>query len=136
MSQISLFLINNLFLMRAIFLFILYFSLQTIKSQTGIIDPYQNPVILIHYSVPELQYYQNNDSLKFKTIRYYYTESFVFESVPCNSCTPKNLADFDVSEYEYLRLKSKRFNRHFEKYGFKLTLLSIDELIYRLPIHN
>ncbi|MCD6019861.1 MAG: hypothetical protein K0S53_2982 [Bacteroidetes bacterium] len=124
---------NNLILMKAFFSILFYLSVLLCKGQKH--NPYQNPVILNHYSVPELQSLQASDTVKYNSIRYYYTSSFIFEPYACNSCNPIAISDFDVSQYEYLRQKSKRYVRHFSKYGFKLTLLSINELTYKLPIH-
>jgi hypothetical protein len=119
---------------------ILLFIISNIKlySQEEIAknpDPYTNPVILKHYSVAELQAIQASDSIKFNSIVYYYTQSFSIEKVDCPTCENVNIAKFDISKYEYLRKKSERYVRHAEKYGFILTLLSIDEMTYKLPIH-
>lgn len=114
------------------FLFSLYFT--NLKGQ-NISNPYQNPIILNHYTVQDLQALEQSDTVKFNSINYYYTASYIFEQSSCTECTPLPASSFDVSQYEYLRLKSKRFTRDFWKYGFKLTLLSIDELTYKLPIH-
>ncbi|MCK6648346.1 MAG: hypothetical protein L6Q66_01710 [Bacteroidia bacterium] len=100
-------------------------------------DPYSNPVILKHYSVSELQQIEASDSVKFNSIIYYYTQSFIIEKVDCPTCEEEvDINKFDISKYEYLRKRSERFVRDAEKYGIKLTLLSIDELVYKLPIHN
>lgn len=98
--------------------------------------PYSNPVLLTHYSEAELGQLYLQDSLKYKTIVYYYTQSFIVEPVTCSECRPFDPQKFDVSEYERFRLQSARFTRSFYKYGFKLTLLSVDELEYKLPLHN
>ncbi|MBI3517983.1 MAG: hypothetical protein HY062_01315 [Bacteroidetes bacterium] len=98
-------------------------------------DPFENRVILNHYSLQELQSIQQTDTLKFNKIVYYFTKSFIFEAQECLKCDPVTSSTFDVSKYEYLRQKSTRYTRSFGKYGFKLTLLSIDELQYKLPIH-
>lgn len=90
--------------------------------------------ILQHYSLQELQTIQQTDSVKYNTIFYYYTQSFIFESVPCN-CQQVSPEEFDISQYEYMRKRKVRFTRHFEKYGFKVTFLAVDELKYKLPIH-
>jgi len=112
-----------------------FFLLPTSKAQVNPIeDPYQNQIIKAHYKTAELHSIQQNDSLKFNSIVYYYTKSFILEKVSCN-CDQIDLLTFDISQYEYLRKKKERYTRHFEKYGFKLTLLSIDELKYKLPIH-
>lgn len=105
-------------------------------AQTSPVDPFQHPVILQHYDALKLATLQQTDTLKFKTIVYYYTQSYIFEAVDDNSPTPQAESTFDVSKYEYLRKKDKRYERYFEKYGFKLTLLSIDELVYKLPIQT
>jgi len=99
-------------------------------------DPFKNPVILTHYSVADLQLMQAQDSVKFQTVVYYYTRSYIIEKISCTDCIEINISTFDVSEYEKFRKKSERYIRVFDKYGFKLTLLSIDELQYKLPIHN
>ncbi len=121
--------------MRLLLYFFFLTSFLQLKSQSGFTDPFQNPVILQHYDAQELTSIRQTDSVKFNTIRYYYTQSFTLEEVSCN-CIPPTPATFDVSNYEYLRKKEVRYERHFEKYGFKLTLLSINELQYQLPIHD
>jgi hypothetical protein len=121
--------------MKAFVFFILLLSIATLKGQI-VSNPYQNSIILNHYSVQDLQSIQQTDSVKFKTICYYYTQSFVFEQTECIGCTSTiTINEFDISQYEYMRQKNKRFTRYFEKYGFKVTFLSIDELSYKLPIH-
>ena len=121
--------------MKFLVLSICYFIALFSNGQTLSSDPFNNPVILNHYTVKDLQLLQKTDTVKFKTIAYYYSESFIFEEVECKNCERIHLASFDVSQYEYLRQKNKRYSRTFEKHGFKLTLLSIDELTYKLPIH-
>ncbi len=117
-------------------LWILFFCcfLQT-KAQTGNPDPFLNYAIRLHYDSLELATMQQNDPVKFNSIRYYYTQSFGFEVTEC-LCTPPSADTFDISQYEYLRKRHVRVERYFEKYGFKLTLLAINEMTYRLPIHN
>jgi len=96
-----------------------------------------NPVVRLHYDSLELVSIHQADSSKFNAIAYYYTQSYLYEITgECPSCTPPPASLFDVSAYEYLRKRNVRVERYFEKYGFKLTLLSINELSYRLPIHN
>jgi hypothetical protein len=108
--------------------------LQT-KAQTGSSDPFQNYAIRLHYDSLELLTIQQSDPSKFNSIQYYYTQSYEFETTEC-LCTPSSADTFDISQYEYLRKKNVRVERYFEKYGFKLTLLAINEMTYRLPIHN
>ncbi len=122
--------------MKLFILIFLYFLSITVKGQVSTSNPFENAVILNHYSVQDLQSLQQNDSTKFKSIIYYYTSSYIFEEKECNDCTPVSAINFDISEYEYLRQKSTRYTKDFWKYGFKLTLLSINELTYKLPIHN
>lgn len=124
------------------FYFILFLSLvfsATLRSQVLLEkypDPFKNKVIVSHYSVYQLEKIRTTDTLKFNTINYYYTQSFIFEPVDCVNCRPINPSDFDITQYEHLRKRSERYTRSFYKYGFKLTLLSMDELTYKLPIHN
>lgn len=125
-------------------LFVVIFNIK-VKSQVATIleadselfdNTFNNPVLLSHYTIDELKQLKLDDSLKFKTINYYYTKSFIIEKIDCNNCLQQDIKSFDVSKYEYLREKQKRRMRVFSKYGFKLTLLSIDELEYKLPIHQ
>lgn len=111
------------------------FSL-TINGQNPASNPFENPIILKHYTAQDLQVLQQTDSVKFQSIVYYYTSSFIFEEKACNDCLPITSTNFDVSEYEYLRQKNSRYTRDFWKYGFKLVLLSTNELTYKLPIHQ
>lgn len=123
--------------MKTFYLVILFCSccLLPVQAQTALTNPFQNFAIRLHYDSLELVSIQQNDSAKFNTIRYYYTQSFIFETTAC-LCTPPSSETFDISQYEYLRKKNVRVERYFEKYGFKLTLLAINEMPYRLPIHN
>jgi hypothetical protein len=119
-----------------IYLWIIFFCcfLQT-KAQTNLTDIFQNYAVRLHYDSLDLATIQQSDSTKFNTIRYYYTQSYLFETTEC-LCTPPSADTFDISQYEYLRKKNVRVERYFEKYGFKLTLVALHELHYRLPIHN
>lgn len=98
-------------------------------------NPFTNQVILSHYSLPELQQLQQTDSIKFKTIVYYYTQSFSVESVICSDCIQTDVNSIDISKFEYLRKKETQYTKDFSKYGFKLTLIATDELEYKMPIH-
>ena len=106
----------------------------TLIDYTGKV--YLNPVILKHYTSEQLHQMEKQDSLKFKTIVYYYTKSFIVEKITCTECRTFMPQHFDVSAYERFRKKSERYSRIWTKYGFKLTLLSIDELTYKLPMYN
>lgn len=124
-------------------LLVFFFLVQAAYSQTKsalskqipVEDPFQNKAILSHYSVAELQSIKDNNIEKFNTIVYYYTESFILEKISCSDCITVDLDEFDVFKFEKFRLKDKRYVREYDKYGAKLTLLSIDELTYKLPIH-
>ncbi len=94
-------------------LIVLCFIALFVNGQNILSDPFKNPVILNHYTTKELQHLQQTDSVKFKKICYYYSQSFIFEEVPCEHCEPVTLTTFDVAQYEYLRQKSKRYTRSF-----------------------
>jgi len=106
---------------------------QTAVTTQPVKDPFSNPVILSHYPIAKLQNIQAVDSVKFNTIVYYYTKSFIVEKIDCVECISTDLSTFDISKYEYLRKRTERFTRDFPKQGFKITLLSIDEQEYKLP---
>jgi hypothetical protein len=121
--------------MRIFFSLLFIYCFLHIQSQTGTQPAFQNYAIAQHYDSLELATIQQTDTAKFSAICYYYMQSYIFETAECN-CTPPSATTFDVSQYEYLRKKNVRSERYFEKYGFKLTLLSVNEMPYRLPIHN
>lgn len=102
---------------------------------TAKFSPYTSPVLLKHYTAAELHAMETSDTLKFKTIIYYYTQSYIAKPVTCTGCNTFVPDQFDVFEYERFRKKSSRYHRVWTKYGFELTLLSINELKYKLPIH-
>ncbi|MGZ3862722.1 MAG: hypothetical protein ACXVPN_15590 [Bacteroidia bacterium] len=106
------------------------------QSADAKFNPFQHYVLLKHYTEAELQAMASSDTLKYKTVIYYYTQSYIAEPVTCAGCATFDPARFDVFEYERFRKKSSRYSRVWTKYGFKLTLLSIDELKYKLPIHT
>lgn len=115
-----------------IFQFVLYTPAQA-QSST---DPFSNPVILKYYSATDLQEIQQCCPEKFQTITYYYTQSFIVEPIACSECTPIDLHNFDISQYEYLRKTDELFTRDFDKYGFRLTLLPISQLTHRTPMQQ
>lgn len=84
----------------------------------------------------DLQNLKTQDSVKYNTIIYYYTNSFIIEKISCADCIDVDITLFDVSVYENLRLQNERYTRIVEKFGVKVTLLSVDELVYKMPIHN
>ncbi len=99
------------------------------------IDPYTHPIILSHYSTSDLLMLETTDSIRFKTIVYYYTQSFILEKIDCFDCLQVDLRYFDVSKVESFRKKNERYERIVDKYGVKMTLLATDELVYKMPIH-
>ncbi len=62
-----------------------------VYGQTVSSNPFENTVILNHYSAQDLQSLQQNDSTKFKSIIYYYTSSYIFEETECNNCIPVSI---------------------------------------------
>lgn len=124
--------------MRNIFIFLFSVVCTTSFAQVNgekLTDPFRNQVILKHYTVDQLTQLQNTDSIKFNTIVYYYTKSFLLIPIECFDCVKPDISKFDVSKYEKYRQQSTRYEREFDKYGYKLILLSVDELIYKMPIH-
>ena len=77
-----------------------------------------------------------SDTAKFNTIVYYYTRSFMAEAIDCSDCLSFDPLTFDVSVFEHMRKANERYIRVYDKYGFRLTLLSTAEMQYTLPIHN
>lgn len=125
------------FLLVISFAFILPSNAQTqLPSPPVTINDYWGPVVLSHYTPVQLAIIKNNDTTKYNTILYYYQQSFIIEPIACSDCILKPLDEVDVSEFEKFRMQSTRFVREYDKYGFRITLLSIDELLYRLPMHN
>lgn len=116
-------------------------NIQIGKAQTTLeLDPTfpikNDHVIFKHYTKNQLLEIQQTDTLKLRTIIYYYTKSFILTPISCTNCVEYDLEKFDVSKVEKYRLKTERYEHDFEKYGVHLTLLSIDELEYKLPIHQ
>lgn len=94
-------------------------------------------VLLKHYTAAELDDIRTTDSLKYKTLVYYYANSFIIEKFSCTDCVPVNdFSDFDVSKYEKFRKQSERHAIPFAKYGYRLVLLSTDELMYKIPVQQ
>lgn len=94
-----------------------------------------DPRLLNHYSVIQLDDIRANDTVKFNTIVYYYTQSFTTEVFQCNGCGTQDTLTFDIEPYEYLRKPHERVTVKL-KSGIILTLLATDELLYRTPIQQ
>lgn len=120
----------------SILLFLIYLFVNKPSFSQSIIQ-IDSSVVSLHYSNNQLLDLQQNNPEKYNSIFYYYLNSFIVEELTCNNCDNSiDLKMIDISNYEIFRLKSKRYEREFQKFGFKLILLSIDELEYKLPIHN
>lgn len=89
--------------------------------------------LLNYYSEADLIDLEKNNPQKYNVIYKYYTSSYLFEKTECSGCIETDAATFDVSAYESFRKKSERVIIVQNKYGFKLTLLAIDELDYTMP---
>lgn len=113
-----------------IFISIVFFSIAKVNAQSDF-----DSRLLNHYSPEDLTFLQANDSVKFNTISYYYTQSYFVEIVPCNQCVVTDTATFDIWIYESLRKQNERVVK-IVKYGIKLTLLATDELIYLMPFQQ
>lgn len=92
-------------------------------------------ILLQHYTTAQLDTIQQNDPVKYAALVYYYTKSFILEPIPCSDCITVDPSLFDITRFERFRKKSTRYVREYDKYGFRLTLLSVDEMLYKLPIH-
>jgi hypothetical protein len=92
-----------------------------------------DPRVLTYYSVEELNDIKANDPEKFTTIVYYYTQSYLLQIVDCFECNPVDPSKFDISRYEGLRKKSTTVVYDNDKEGFKLILLPVNSLEYKLP---
>lgn len=109
------------------------FTAASLFAQGSSSSPERDARLLNHYSREELNEIEAKDPQKFKTIEYYYTRSFIVENIACVECTPRDTATFDISDFEHLRQQSERVVMTYKKYGIKLTLLSVDELTYKMP---
>jgi hypothetical protein len=110
--------------------FLLLFSLKSL-AQVDLSKALTNPVIRKNYAVEELVKYYNESPDKFKQRYLYYTASFIVQS-QSNEYTEHAFTDsikdnFDVSLYEFNRKEKERFDRHYDKLGFSLILLSREE---------
>jgi hypothetical protein len=76
------------------------------------------------------------DSVKFKQLDYYFKKSFILEYIACSNCQKFDPTFFSVLPYEMFREGKSRYVRVYDKYGFKLTLLSLDELEFVLPFQE
>ena len=94
-----------------------------------------NAVISSYYTDADLDEMANLAPQKLEAVWYYYTRSYILEILKCDDCLPFDPAHFDINKYEHLRQKDSRRIKNDPKYGFRLTLLSTEELEYKLTIH-
>ncbi|MBX7096048.1 MAG: hypothetical protein K1X56_15170, partial [Flavobacteriales bacterium] len=107
------------------------YSQITVGPKDNLTESKYDSRLLMHYSAEELNDFKINNSLKFTTIEYYYTRSYIFEALSCTNCEPISLKEFDISKFEDYRLPNSRYELTLEKLGCKITLLSIDEMEYK-----
>jgi hypothetical protein len=91
---------------------------------------------MMHYTQEQLEELAVQDTVQLNSIVYYFTASFIVESVQCFDCIPFDSTTFDVSRFEHLRKQDTVYTRTFGKYGFRLTLVPIDQLPYTYEIHQ
>lgn len=113
-----------------IYTFLLLFFMGVLYSQN-----YDNR-LLNHYSEDELNDLKTNNIEKYNTIHYYYTQSYSIETYSCEECLQIDLSTFDISKYEYFRKQSEVAVFDNTKYGIRISLVPIDLLLYKLPIHT
>lgn len=90
-----------------------------------------------HYSASEIQQMKSASPEKYTSLDYYYNRSFIIEgSLREGAIFLDPYTDFDVSKVEHLRHTTERISFPYRKSGYTITLLSIEELEYRLPIHE
>ncbi|MBS1634581.1 MAG: hypothetical protein JST26_01575 [Bacteroidetes bacterium] len=89
-----------------------------------------NPSILKHYSASYLDSLRQSDFGKFSYLVIQYTASFKMDTAGHAPGTfdASYIANFNIGDYEHNRLYNDRFIRDYDKYGFKLTLMSIREM--------
>jgi hypothetical protein len=106
------------------------------NGQTTAAAAMQHPVILKYYTPAQLTYMEQNDTAELASIIYYFTKSFIVVPIECTDCIPFDSTNFDVTKYEHLRLRDDTYIRTFDKYGFKLILVPINQLPYQYAIHS
>lgn len=119
--------LNMSFKRNIFFVFVIITSFSFAQSSQKKIEKniFENPVILSHYSLTDLK---EISPQKREAIYFYFTQSYILDSIACSECRPFSPETFDVSKFEQFRKQSERYIRTYSKYGFKLTLLSKDEL--------
>jgi hypothetical protein len=95
-----------------------------------------HPVIMKYYTPEQLQYLEQHDTTELKSIIYFFTQSFIVTPIQCGDCVPFDSLNFDIMQYEHLRQKDQAYIRTFDKYGFKLVILPVNQLPYVYGIHQ
>jgi hypothetical protein len=85
-------------------------------------------IINKHYTPREVSHMFRYLPQKYVYIKQYYMNSFIFESVSCGGCTAVPEYLYDVSEDESLRQLGQRTYIDRSARGYKVTLLSKNEL--------
>jgi hypothetical protein len=119
---------------RIVLFFLLVASL-TLKSQILNSNIEIDSIIVKNYGWAEYPALVQ-DSVKYRLLKYYHTQSFIVEYLACTDCIKIDFDKFDILPFESLRQESTRYIRNYDKYGFKLTLLARTELLYLMPIQQ
>lgn len=113
----------------------IFLSWNKLSAQT-VAEAMTHPVIMKYYTQEQLLEIEANDSTELKSIIYYFTQSFTVIPIECDDCLPFDSLNFDIMKFEYLRQKEQTYIRTFDKYGFKLILLPVNQLPYVYAIHQ
>lgn len=117
-----------------IFLGILVFSQEQPIEETNLTFNYSSR-LLVHYSAAELNEMRLSEPDKFKACLYYHTESYNVRELQNGEPLSIDLNTFDITPYERFRHPTETVIKTNWKKGFSIQLISIDQLVYKLPIH-
>ena len=92
--------------------------------------------LLLNYSEKELMEMSDIESEKFQKISYYYLNSYTIENIQIDEQVPFDINQFDISKYEKFRHKTDVIEKLDFKRGVKISLIPIDSMEYKLPIHE
>jgi hypothetical protein len=91
--------------------------------------------LLNDYTSEQLDEIRVQDPEMYTALNYYYTQSYVLEIVECQECTPVDPATFNIGQWEILRQREDYRIWTNYKRGFKITLIPISKMEYKLPVH-
>lgn len=94
-----------------------------------------DPRMLHDYTVEQLDEIKTLDPEMYTALTYYYTQSYLLETFDCGECTPIDPATFNIGEWENLRKREDYRVWTNYKRGFKLTLIPMTKMDYKLPVH-